>query len=379
MAEWREFTLGELVHNHNSARRPVKANDRIPGDTPYYGASGIVDSVEGFTHEGEFLLVSEDGENLKSRSTPIAFTASGRIWVNNHAHVLTGREAHDTHFLQYALSATDISGYLTGSAQPKLSKAAMESIRLRLPDSATRRAIAEVLGALDDKMAVNERQAVLIADLADSAFVATRRHAGRSFKLADLVDTQYGVTTSATRGTGPRLIRVTDINKKPWIEWDTAPSCQLDETDLTKYRLSGGDIVVARMADPGKVALIDDGDPDAVFASYLVRLRARSTEHAVYIYYFLRSAEYQLYAHGSSSGSVQRNMNAKVIVDTSVNLPPDSYLLEFNARISAYRKFLSEILRESNVLKRTRDELLPLLMSGKVHVREAEKVVEGVV
>lgn len=90
-------------------RVPVKESDRRPGPYPYYGASGIVDYVDGYLFDGEYLLVAEDGENLRTRKTPVAFLATGKFWVNNHAHVIRGNGFADTRFLMYVLSAADIS------------------------------------------------------------------------------------------------------------------------------------------------------------------------------------------------------------------------------------------------------------------------------
>ncbi|HCB1631731.1 TPA: restriction endonuclease subunit S, partial [Enterobacter kobei] len=84
--EWK--TLGELAENLDSKRKPITSGLREAGKIPYYGASGIVDYVKDYIFDGDFLLVSEDGANLLARNTPIAFSISGKTWVNNHAHVL---------------------------------------------------------------------------------------------------------------------------------------------------------------------------------------------------------------------------------------------------------------------------------------------------
>lgn len=117
---WRETTLGELTDNFDGRRVPVREADRRPGTYPYYGASGIVDHVDQYIFGGEYLLIAEDGENLRTCKTPIAFLARGKFWVNNHAHIVRGNDEADTRFLMYALNNGDISGYLTGSTMPKL-------------------------------------------------------------------------------------------------------------------------------------------------------------------------------------------------------------------------------------------------------------------
>ncbi|WP_293653493.1 restriction endonuclease subunit S [Thiolapillus sp.] len=104
--------LESLVEIYDSKRVPVKKSDRKPGPYPYYGASGIVDYVDSYIFDGEFLLLAEDGENLRSQNLPIAFLAKGKFWANNHAHVLQGKYGNNTQFLCYALQVVDIRDYL---------------------------------------------------------------------------------------------------------------------------------------------------------------------------------------------------------------------------------------------------------------------------
>lgn len=170
--EWRERTLGELTDNFDGIRVPVKEADRRVGPYPYYGASGIVDHVDEFLFDGEYLLVAEDGENLRTRNTPVAFMARGKFWVNNHAHIVRGNGDADTRFLMYALAASDISGYLTGSTMPKLTQGNMNRIPLLAPPLPEQRAIAHILGTLDDKIELNRKQNETLEAMARALFKA---------------------------------------------------------------------------------------------------------------------------------------------------------------------------------------------------------------
>src|SRR5207253_585154 len=107
--------------------------------------------------DGEYLLIAEDGENLRTLNTPVAFLAHGKFWVNNHAHIVRGNGEADTRFLMYALARADISGYLTGSTMPKLTQGNMNRIPLLAPPVNEQRAIAHILGTLDDKVELNRR------------------------------------------------------------------------------------------------------------------------------------------------------------------------------------------------------------------------------
>jgi len=168
--EWRERALGDLTENFDGIRVPVTAADRRAGPYPYYGASGVVDHIDGFLFDGEYLLIAEDGENLRTRTTPIAFLARGKFWVNNHAHIVRANNEADTRFLMYSLRATDISGYLTGSTMPKLTQGNMNRIPLLAPPLPEQRAIAHLLGTLDDKIELNQRTSETLEAMAQALF-----------------------------------------------------------------------------------------------------------------------------------------------------------------------------------------------------------------
>ena len=117
-----------MCDNLDSKRKPITAKDRIEGNIPYYGASGIVDYVQGFIFDGDYLLVSEDGANLEVRHTPIAFSITGKTWVNNHAHILKFDNYCSQIFMKYYINLLDISDFITGCAQPKLTQANLNNI-----------------------------------------------------------------------------------------------------------------------------------------------------------------------------------------------------------------------------------------------------------
>lgn len=132
---WDVHHLGELVENKDSKRIPIKSSDRdnMIGKFPYYGASRIIDYVDDFTHQGQNLLIGEDGANLLARSTPIAFIADGQYWVNNHAHVLGFNGKSLLVYLEFFINAIDLKPYVSGSAQPKLNRKNMDKITVSCP------------------------------------------------------------------------------------------------------------------------------------------------------------------------------------------------------------------------------------------------------
>ena len=141
--KWK--TLDQISENLDSKRKPITSGLRTSGKIPYYGASGIVDYVEDYIFDGDFLLISEDGANLLARNTPIAFSASGKIWVNNHAHILKFETYEERRFIEFYLNKIDLTPYISGAAQPKLNKKNLNSIKFPIPSIPEQQRIVSIL------------------------------------------------------------------------------------------------------------------------------------------------------------------------------------------------------------------------------------------
>ena len=131
--DWEQRKLGDIVDFLDTQRKPLTENIREKGPYPYYGASGIVDYVAGYIFDEELVLLSEDGANITDRNYPVCFLASGKYWVNNHAHVLKTKEGIDNNFICNSLECKDFSIYNTGMAMPKLNQDICKKIPVDFP------------------------------------------------------------------------------------------------------------------------------------------------------------------------------------------------------------------------------------------------------
>ncbi|MDE1237614.1 restriction endonuclease subunit S [Vibrio aestuarianus] len=131
---WELKKLGDICENLDSKRVPITKAKRVSGEYPYYGASGIVDSVADYLFDEELLLVSEDGANLLARTYPIAFSVYGKCWVNNHAHVLRFKSQTTQRFIELYLNSISLAPYVSGMAQPKLNQRSLNSIPVPFPE-----------------------------------------------------------------------------------------------------------------------------------------------------------------------------------------------------------------------------------------------------
>lgn len=376
----RTIRLGDVTDNFDSLRKPVKKTERVAGEFPYYGASGVVDHVDNYIFDGEYLLIAEDGENLRSRSTPIAFMAAGKFWVNNHAHVVRGNHLADTRFLNYLLAITDISGYLTGSAQPKLSRASMDSIQISLPDLDTQRAIAEVLGALDDKIAANNRLVETASQLSNALFKES---------LADSAATEAKISevcAVVARGITPKYSEAEDsmivLNQK-CVRQQRISLKQARRTELSKVReekiLLHNDVLVNSTGQGtlGRVARWTS--PERVTAdSHITILRFDpSLVNPVCGGFAVLRSEKVITAMAEGSTG-QTELSRRELGKLALLLPPAEVQDSLGQKLSEITEYSDALTQENQRLSGTRDALLPLLMSGKLRVREAEAVVKDV-
>ena len=149
--EWVEKKLGKIAENLDSKRIPITSNQREKGEIPYYGASGIIDYVKDYIFDEDLLLISEDGANLVARVYPIAFSISGKTWVNNHAHVLKFKNWFTQVLVEMYLNSKNIEDFLTGMAQPKLNRKKLDIIPIPLPKNPKeQQKIASCLSVVDE-------------------------------------------------------------------------------------------------------------------------------------------------------------------------------------------------------------------------------------
>ena len=164
---WREASLGTLIQEKfykikNNLRQPLSSSQRVKmqGSYPYYGAAGQIDSVDDYKFEGHHLLMAEDGTVTKDGIHPMLQLVDGKFWVSNHAHVLQGSTKQDTLLLYYMLYNVNISKYITGAVQPKLSKRNLLNIKILCPPISKQKVIASLLEKWDT---ATEKTETLIA------------------------------------------------------------------------------------------------------------------------------------------------------------------------------------------------------------------------
>jgi type I restriction enzyme S subunit len=283
-----------------------------------------------------------------------------------------------------------------GAAQPNMSGGQIEEVEIPLPPLPIQRRIAGILSAYDELIENSQRRIKILESMARGLyrewFVHFRFPGHESVprvpsplgeipqgwevrKLADFVTTKYGYTESTNvEPVGPKYLRGMDINKTSFIDWSQVPYCPISQEDHEAYRLKVGDVLVIRMADPGKVGIVEQ-EVDAVFASYLIRIAPKYERLSPYfLFYLMESAEYYAYITGASTGTTRKSASAGVIADYPFAVPPQNLISQFEERASEFRSLLTTLLKQVVNLRRTRDLLLPRLLSGQIDVEALDHV-----
>ena len=410
--DWTEQHLGELTDNFDAIRVPVKQADRRPGPYPYYGASGIVDHVHDYLFDGEYLLIAEDGENLRTRNTPIAFLADGKFWVNNHAHIVRGNHSADTRFLLYALSELDVSGYLTGSTMPKLTQGNLNRVSLLTPPLPEQRGIAYILGTLDDKIELNRLMNETLETMARALFKdwfvdfgPTRAKAeGRDPYLApeiwdlfpDKLDedgkpegwevSEIGQEVDAVGGATPSTKEPAywEEGEQHWVtpkDLSKLSSPVLLDTDrkitdagvknITSGLLPIGTVLLSSRAPIGYLAIAEV--PTAVNQGFIALVCKKRLPNVYVLFWCYENLDY---IKGISGGSTFAEISKKAFRPVPVTIPSEEVLTAYENIVRTLYDRIVVNTKESASLAQTRDFLLPKLMSGEIRVGDADKFVQ---
>ena len=157
--EWEEKKLGECVEILDSQRKPIESKERAnrKGEYPYYGASGIIDYIDDYLFEGESILLGEDGANIINRNSRLAFIATGKYWVNNHAHIMKANADNLNYFICEYLESLDYSKICAGSAQPKLTQDVIRNLTIKAPCKEEQQKIADCLSSMDSLIQTQQK------------------------------------------------------------------------------------------------------------------------------------------------------------------------------------------------------------------------------
>ena len=397
MEEFKKYKFGDIVNILDSKRIPLSATQREnrKGIYPYYGAQGIIDYIDDYIFDGTYLLIAEDGENLKSQKNNIAQIAIGKYWVNNHAHIVESNGSCDIRYICYLLNKIDISGYITGSAQPKLNQANLQSIELSLPSLTYQKRIADYLDLFDSKIALNRRindnleqqaQALfksLFVDFEpfkDGKFVESEMGMiPEGWKVGTIgeycsIRSGYAFKSSWWQETGTKVIKIKNITDNKTLDMSDCSYVSSDKTyKAIDFQASPGDLIIAMTgATIGKFCIIPFHN-DKIYINQRVGkffLGNNPLDRLPFIYCCLSYEPIYNEIISKGQGSAQPNIGGADIENIRIVLSPSTELKEFNSLLRPIFQKKMQIEYELSKLSVLRDTLLPRLMSGELKIND---------
>ena len=363
------YKLSDLCEILDSKRKPLSALQRAKkqGIYPYYGAQGIIDHLDDYLLDGEYLLVAEDGANLETRNQPIANIAKGKIWVNNHAHVLGSNGKCPLNLLGFILNNMNISPYVTGCAQPKLNQENLRNIEIELPSHID--SIASILSSLDRKIELNNK---INADLEEMAQAIFKNWFVdfEPFKDGKFVDSELGMIPEGWKvGTlgelcnfkrGKNLLTKNAIDEGvPVVAGGLEPSCyhNIANTGAPVITVSGSGANAGFM----RMYHVSVWASDCSFIDI-------SCKNFYFVYCFLK-VNSKLLKH-AQTGAVQPHVKPSDIHDFELVIPDKESIYDFQDKVKPFFDKIAVIQKENSRLSLLRDTLLPRLMSGELEVPE---------
>ena len=378
--ELKEYRFDEVTINFDKKRVPLSGaqREKRQGKYRYYGAQGVIDHIDDYIFEGTYLLIAEDGENLKSKKQNIAQVVEGQFWVNNHAHIVQGNELCDTRYLCYLLNSMDLSGYVTGSAQPKLSQANLNAVTLFLPPISIQKKIVEYLYMFDKKIAVNQQINDNLEQQAHSyfqeLFVDNADPEWTTGTISDLGAVVGGSTPSKAKPeyyteSGIAWITPKDlsVNKSKFISHGENDITELGLKNSSASIMPEGTVLFSSRAPIGYIAIAaGEVTTNQGFKSVI----PKSEIGTPFVYFFLKHNLPVI--EGMASGSTFKEVSGSTMKNIPAVIPDAETLARFNdfcAPIFVQQRILEE---QSQSLAALRDNLLPKLMSGEIDVSDIQ-------
>ena len=379
------YKLSDLCEILDSKRKPLSALQRAKkqGIYPYYGAQGIIDHLDDHLLDGEYLLVAEDGANLETRNQPIANIAKGKIWVNNHAHVLGSNGKCPLNLLGFILNNMNISPYVTGCAQPKLNQENLRNIEIELPSHID--SIASILSSLDRKIELNNKINSDLEEMAQAIFKNWFVDF-EPFKDGKFVDSELGMIPE-----GWKVGRLTEIASymnglamqkfPPENNEDSLPVLKIKElgqgfcgTDSDRCscnikdecKIHNGDVIFSWSG----TLLVDVWcGGDCGLNQHLFKVTSK--DYPKWFYYYWTKHHLQEFIHIAKDKAVTMGHIKRGHLEEAMVAIPDNDSMEKAHEL--FEPILSKMISlrlESSRLSLLRDTLLPRLMSGELEVPE---------
>lgn len=375
--EFKTLQLGDIILLEDKKRKPLSTMDRSKrkGIYPYYGAQEIIDSIDDYIFDGKYILLAEDGENLKSRKKDLVKIVEGKFWLNNHAHIFKTKEDVDLEYLYYYLLKLDLSEYITGSTQPKLNQENMNKIKIKLPNLDIQKKISRILSKIDEKIKVNndinnnlsEQLKTVFYEWFESKINETLPETWVIANLQNVSIFSQGVQVPIEEQVEylkdgfVRFIRIVDITQGSDKEIR-----YIENRD--RGHVAENEIFMTRYGTPGILSRNYNG----ILANNLFKISALKGVTSNYLFSALNVDRIQSYIRGNATSSTMPAISFTTLYNQKIVIPDKELLEKFDKYSEIIRLIQLNIINENKKLHKLRNALLPKLMNGEIDLDKIE-------
>lgn len=374
--EFKNLQLEDVIVLEDKKRKPLSTMDRSKrkGIYPYYGAQEIIDSIDDYIFDGKYILLAEDGENLKSRKKDLVKIVEGKFWLNNHAHIFKVKENVDLEYLYYYLLKLDLGEYITGSTQPKLNQENMNKIKIKLPELKIQRKISKILSNIDGKIKLNNEINNNLLEQIKSIYKEIFIQYDDYKRLDEISNVTIGKTPPrsehecfTTDKKDTKWISISDLGKSGMFIFDTSEKLTKEAVEKYNVRVIPKDTVILSFKlTVGRTAFTTE---EMTTNEAIAHFNLNNKELNNYLYCYLT---YFNYSDLGSTSSIATAINSKIVKSIKIGIPSEEQLNKFNKLTSSMFELVKNNEKENIKLSELRDTLLPKLMNGEIDLDNIE-------
>ena len=329
--DWETHLLGKSITLYDNERKPVKEQERNSGEYAYYGATGIIDHIDNYIFEGEYLLLGEDGANIVTRNAPLIYKTEGKFWVNNHAHIFKPKTQFDIDFMKQRLELINYIPYNTGTAQPKLNADSIKSIPFNAPSKEEQEKIASFFSLIDNKISLQGEKVEALKDykkgMMQKIFSRELRFKdddGRDYpeweekKLDDLIK----IKSNRNKNSVVELVLSVSNTKGFITQSEQFEDRIVASSDISNYKIVEKDDFAFNPAriNVGSIARLKLYDKGIISPMYICFKCLNSLE-SDYLEYFLMTHSFDVQMKKKLEGSVRQTLSSEALGEIVIDLP----------------------------------------------------------
>lgn len=374
--KYNKFRFDEITLNYDKKRIPLSAMERTKrqGAFRYFGAQGVIDYVDDYIFDGKYLLIAEDGENLKSKRQNIAQIVEGKFWVNNHAHIVQCNDKCILEYLAYLINGKDVSGYITGSAQPKLSQANLNAMEFDIPSIKEQQDILSILLPIEQKIRINKEINNNLEQQAKAIFsnefltLETLPDGWKQASLINIADYLNGLAMQKYRPTadetGIPVLKIKELRQ----------GCCDDNSELcspsikSEYIIHDGDVIFSWSG-----SLLVDFWCGGICGLNQHLFKVTSNKYNKWFYYAWTKHHLDRFiAVAADKATTMGHIKRDELSKAEVLIPNEADYKRIETLLQPIYDLIIANRIENKKLAETRDTLLPKLMTGEIDITEVD-------